>query len=189
MDDESDDDLWGHITREVKPIKREPKSLKIPQSTKKRDVQPEDEGAVASTRPVIVVRPEVQKTNEDAGQGLDRRSGERLRKGQMPIEGRLDLHGKNQEQAYEALRGFIQQGHAEGKRCVLVITGKGNDAQGRRDPLSQGQGVLKRVVPEWLAQAPLKALILKTAAARPQHGGDGAMYVLLRRKRQETGSR
>ena len=111
------------------------------------------------------------------GVGLDRRTDERLRKGQMKIEGRIDLHGLNQGEAHEALQGFIQRAYRSGKRCVLVITGKGARS------VEEG-GVLRKRVPGWLAAAPLDALILKTYTAKPKDGGQGALYVLLRRKRQ-----
>lgn len=187
MDDEKDETLWQFVTRQIKPIEQDRKTL-VPEEDDSpdgtpTDVHPEVSPNTGKTRPVIVQPRENKRLDESGGHGLDRRSAEKLRKGQMPIEGRLDLHGMTQEQAHRAVQDFIVQGHAAGKRCVLVITGKGRDAQGQRDPLSKGQGVLKRMVPEWLAQKPLAPLILKTETARPQHGGDGAIYVLLRRKR------
>lgn len=186
MDDETEDTLWDLVTRQVKPIRQDRKGLGEEgddQGVQERDVQPEDAPSVGKTRPVIVQPQARKKRDEDGGHGLDRRSAEKLRKGQMPIEVTLDLHGMTQDQAYKAVQDFVVQGQAAGKRCVLIITGKGRDEEGRRNPLSKGRGILKRMVPEWLAQKPLKPLILKTETARPQHGGDGAMYVLLRRKR------
>ena len=118
----------------------------------------------------------LSKPKQAPGAGLDRRTDERLRKGQMKIEGRLDLHGLNQGEAHEALQAFIKRAHRAGKRCVLIITGKG-----ARSP--EAGGVLRRRVPGWLATPPLNALILKTYVAKPKDGGDGALYVLLRRQR------
>lgn len=183
MSDENDEDLWGYITRGVKPIRREkPLDSGAGKALKKPEKAPPVPGS-GKTRPVITALQQEKGGEEAGGHGLDRRSAEKLRKGLMPIEARLDLHGMTQAQAHEALQRFILSSQTAGKRCVLVITGKGNDAQGRRDPLSKGQGVLKRMVPEWLAQPPLRALVLKTSSARPQHGGGGALYVLLRRQR------
>ncbi|MGE0254772.1 MAG: Smr/MutS family protein [Alphaproteobacteria bacterium] len=96
------------------------------------------------------------------------------------MEARLDLHGEFQEQAYRLLVGFLTRAAASGLRVVLVITGKGRSTT---DEWGRGGGVLRRQVPHWLAQAPLAELVLATAPARPDHGGGGAMYVLLRRKR------
>ena len=109
--------------------------------------------------------------------GLDRRTDERLRRGQMAIEARIDLHGLTQTAAHDALGHFIVASHAAGRRCVLVITGKG--------PVSQGGGVLRSMVPRWLAEAGLRRRVLALHRAQPRDGGDGALYVLLRRVRGE----
>jgi len=108
------------------------------------------------------------------GGGLDRRSAARLRRGEIALDARLDLHGRTQDEAHRALVRFIGTSHDAGLRAVLVITGKGG---------SGGEGVLRRAVPRWLGEARCRALVLAVAPARPRHGGDGALYVLLRRKR------
>jgi DNA-nicking Smr family endonuclease len=115
----------------------------------------------------------------DAAPGLDRRSAERLKRGQLPIEARLDLHGLTQEEAHSALLGFLASAEARGLRCVLVITGKGFRKLGE----TGGLGILKSAVPRWLNEAPNRARVLAFSAAQPQHGGGGALYVLLRRRR------
>ena len=102
--------------------------------------------------------------------GVDRRTAERLRRGKMPIEARLDLHGHNLQQAHQAVNAFIAAHYAAGHRCLLVITGK-------------GAGVLQSHVPDWLKRAPLSGLVLALAEARQTDGGSGAFYVLLRRRR------
>jgi DNA-nicking Smr family endonuclease len=106
--------------------------------------------------------------------GLDRRSAERLRRGEMAIAARLDLHGMTQEEAHRALVRFIEASYEAGRRALLLITGKGG---------SDGEGVLRRAVPRWLAEPRCRALVLASFPARPRHGGDGALYVLVRRKR------
>jgi DNA-nicking Smr family endonuclease len=106
--------------------------------------------------------------------GIDRRSSERLHRGRLPIEGRLDLHGMTQAAAAERLAGFIERSEAAGKRCLLVITGKG---------LANG-GILRDQVPRWLNLPPNRGRVLAFDYARPQHGGSGALYVLLKRRRQ-----
>lgn len=111
----------------------------------------------------------------DAAPGLDRRSAERLRRGALAIEARLDLHGMTQEEAHRALDAFLARAAQAGKRSVLVITGKG----GR----GSGAGVLRAAVPRWLNEAPNRARILAFAPAQPQHGGTGALYLLLKRRR------
>ncbi|MAI11773.1 MAG: hypothetical protein CBD27_07095 [Rhodospirillaceae bacterium TMED167] len=107
--------------------------------------------------------------------GLDKRSAQRLKRGQMEIEARLDLHGLRQEEAHRALTSFIAGAHSAGKRCVLVITGKGQ--------VSEGGGVLRTIVPRWLNQAPNRTRVLSFTHATPTDGGTGAIYVLLKRQR------
>jgi DNA-nicking Smr family endonuclease len=111
----------------------------------------------------------------DASPGLDRRTAERLRRGALAIEARLDLHGMTQEEAHRALDAFLARAAQAGKRSVLVITGKG----GR----SSGDGVLRAAVPRWLNEAPNRGRLLAFAPAQPQHGGAGALYLLLKRRR------
>ena len=106
---------------------------------------------------------------------VDTRSLDRLRRGQLRPEGRLDLHGMTQAQAHGALDAFIPRARDAGKRCVIVITGKGS--------VSAGGGVLRNAVPGWLNAPSLRPMVLAFAEAIPRHGGAGALYVLLRRKR------
>ncbi len=105
--------------------------------------------------------------------GVDRRTSEKLRRGLLPIEGRIDLHGMDQHHAHLALAGFITHHWRHGARCVLVITGKG----------TRGEGVLRQAVPRWLRHPPLSAQVLSFGPARPNDGGGGALYILLRRRR------
>ncbi len=111
----------------------------------------------------------------DPGPGIDRANAERLKRGLHRIEARLDLHGMTQAEAHRELADFVEASHRAGRRCVLVITGRGLGPD--------GPGVLKSAVPRWLAQAELRWRILAIAAAQPRHGGAGALYLLLRRLR------
>lgn len=113
-----------------------------------------------------------------AAPGVDRRTADRLRRGQLPIAGRLDLHGMTQEEARRALDRFLARAYDQGLRCVLVITGKGY-----RSGAHAGAGVLRAAVPRWLNEAPNRPRLLAMAAAAPRDGGSGALYVLLRRRR------
>jgi DNA-nicking Smr family endonuclease len=107
--------------------------------------------------------------------GVDRSTAERFRRGQLAVEARLDLHGMTQEEAHRALVRFIRRGHEDGLRTVLVITGKGGFGDAR--------GVLRDAVPRWLNESDLRPRVLSCAWAQPKHGGAGALYVLLRRRR------
>jgi DNA-nicking Smr family endonuclease len=88
------------------------------------------------------------------------------------IDLRLDLHGLDQDRARSALHAFLLRAQADGERAVLVITGKG----------SQGDGVLRRRAPDWLAEPALRGVVAGVSPAHRRHGGDGAFYVALKRK-------
>ncbi|HEY0836298.1 MAG TPA: Smr/MutS family protein [Azospirillum sp.] len=107
---------------------------------------------------------------------MDGRNADRLRRGKMEIDGRIDLHGMTQAQAHTALASFVHRAWHEGRRCVLVITGKGTFS-------GAGGGVLRRAVPSWLGDAPLRPMVLAVQPAQPKDGGDGALYVLIKRRR------
>lgn len=106
--------------------------------------------------------------------GLDRRTALRLKRGQLPIEARLDLHGLTQAVAHRELASFVARASTAGKRVLLIITGKGT---------KEGTGVLRAAVPRWLTEAALRPSVLAMAPAQPKDGGDGALYLLLRRAR------
>jgi DNA-nicking Smr family endonuclease len=108
--------------------------------------------------------------------GIDRRTAERLRKGEMAIDRRLDLHGMTQANAHASLDRFVRGAWADGARLLLIITGKG----------SGGEGVLRRSLPQWLQAGEHAARVLRMETAQPKHGGGGAFYVLLRRQRGES---
>lgn len=131
-------------------------------------------------------------TNPAPGQ-IDGRSVRRIGNGRDGIDGRIDLHGMRQSEAHRALRVFLFRAVAKGHRMVLVITGKGTprssaDGQHAFGPfVHEGggeRGVLRRNVPLWLAEPDLRAIVVGHTMAHIRHGGDGAFYVQLRRKRQ-----
>lgn len=119
--------------------------------------------------------------------GLDRRQKSRLARGIVEIDGRLDLHGYTQKQAYHALHTFIGRAYASHWGAVLVITGKGSRNNHNNmyvDCLnSEEPGVLRRKVPQWLAEPVLKPFIISYDSAASVHGGSGALYVRIRKKR------
>lgn len=112
--------------------------------------------------------------------GLDKRTEERVRRGQLPIDGRIDLHGMTQDRAHDALLTFVRGAHASGRRLLLVITGKGQVAEDRSH---SGRGVLRSAVPRWLNEPAFRPLVLAVHQAQPHHGGSGALYVFLKRVR------
>ena len=106
--------------------------------------------------------------------GLDRRTWLRLKRGQVAIEQTLDLHGRTQAEAHGALGRFLTAAQAAGCRCVLLVTGKGMESG----------GTLRHMVPRWLNEDANRERIVAFAPAQARHGGSGALYVLLRRRRE-----
>tara|TARA_R110002094_G_scaffold179713_2_gene158378 strand:+ start:243 stop:833 length:591 start_codon:yes stop_codon:yes gene_type:complete len=113
---------------------------------------------------------------------MDRKNFQRLVKGQMEIDGTLDLHGMTADQAQARLMAYIVQSHAVGSRLILVITGKGKH-KGYDEFRRPINGVLRQSLPDWLRGPTLASKILQVSQAQPRHGGKGAYYVYLRRTR------
>jgi DNA-nicking Smr family endonuclease len=155
--------VWAEAMRDVTPLPgRRPLA---PPSLSFDGVQPVTELAPATGVPAPIAQ----------FAGIDRASAERLKRGLRPIEARLDLHGRTQAEAHRELLDFVEASYRGGRRCVLVVTGRGLGPD--------GPGVLKSAVPRWLAETGLRRHILAVAAAQPRHGGAGALYLLLRRQR------
>ena len=117
---------------------------------------------------------------------FDRRKARQIASGKIEIDARIDLHGMRQRDARARLRAFLLDAHAAGHKTVLVITGKGGGER-PADYLGallgeQQRGVLKRSVPRWLEEPDLRAVVLSYTQAGPRHGGDGALYVQLRKR-------
>lgn len=116
--------------------------------------------------------------------GLDRRTAERLRRGEREPDMRLDLHGMTAERAHRALDRFVAQAIGRGARMVLVITGKGGRRAADDAPwLPAGRGVLRDAAPRWLRHGPHGRRIIGIYEAHIRHGGSGAFYVYLKKPR------
>lgn len=132
--------------------------------------------------PAHDVLPGLTDRIRDLPVNMDRKAYGKLKRGKLSPEARIDLHGMTAERAHGALNGFILRAHGQGKRLVLVITGKGrrSDVGG---PIPVRQGVLRHNVPHWLSVPPLAGLVMQVTNAHARHGGGGAYYVYLRRPR------
>ena len=139
---EKDDNLWAEMTKDVEPLKDK---NTVPPSAKNTSRQPDRQEQNQTEIPEIPVTQNAKNdTPASRGNEVDHRTKQRLKRGQMPIEGRLDLHGMDQNQAYDALLQFIPGAYTAGKRCVLVVTGKGHQRHGDTSLLNQKAGVLKQ---------------------------------------------
>lgn len=159
--------------RDVKPLKPSVAPPALPKA----------DTSVIAARPARVPPPPPPSSPKapplalDRIAGVDKRLAERLKRGQLAIDAMLDLHGLTQEEAHRQLDAFLAGAAHAGRRCLLVITGKG---LWRED-----SGILREMVPRWLNEAPNRARVLAIARAQPRHGGAGALYVLLKRRREQ----
>ena len=167
-----DEALWRRATRDVAPLAGRRAGAAADART--GAATSAAAGATTSARTGAAAASEAAAPWQAAG--LDRRQARRLRRGEMAIDGHLDLHGMTREEARGALAGFLAAAQGRGWRCVLVITGKG-----QREPLGERRSVLRAALPRWLDEAPNRERVLRCDPARPRHGGDGAFYVLLRK--------
>ena len=111
---------------------------------------------------------------------MDHKKFAKMKRGKFKPEGRIDLHGMTVDVAHTALTAFILNSHAQGKRLVLVITGKGKSTPDD-GPIPRRMGILRQQLPHWLETPPLRQIILEFHPAHARHGGSGAFYVYLRR--------
>lgn len=178
---EDDHALWQAVTKTVKPLKKRPPlpPTLSPEAVQEANAKPTPLKRVVvrpSALPSPPVPPAALPQLEHGSQpGLDKATAKRLRRGQVQIEGRIDLHGMVQDEARPALERFIENAWYEGKREVLVITGKGTRADG-------SIGVLRQAVPRWLNEAPNRLRITAFTHAAAKDGGEGALYVRIKRR-------
>jgi len=145
---------------------------------------------IDETRPLAAPAPSRQLRGErkaaQAGvSGLDGRTEERLRRGAIKPDAKLDLHGLTEDVAHQALLNFLRGAQARHFKLVLVVTGKGarvaSDAPFDMELNYRSRGILKAVVPRWLGEAAFAGIVAGTQTAHKRHGGEGALYVYLRK--------
>jgi DNA-nicking Smr family endonuclease len=163
--------LWAHVVQSAKPMPG--RSLPAPEPLPEPEAQPDP----SSPRLPAAAPPARPRLLPLAG--VERRMLKDLSRGSRQVEGRLDLHGMRQAEAHQALRAFLHRHHALGSKLLLVITGKG----GGPDSMTGERGILRRLVPHWLADPDLRPLVVGFEVSARQHGGEGALYVRLRRRR------
>ncbi len=136
-------------------------------------------------RPIKIAAPKGAAKKKSAAlqpTGVNGATQDRLRRGQLEPDAKLDLHGMTEAAAYRALSRFLAGAQLRGNRLILVVTGKGNPRKEESTSwMTSPHGVLKQMVPRWLKEPELAPMIASTKAAHVRHGGDGALYVYLRK--------
>ncbi|MCZ4352092.1 Smr/MutS family protein [Roseovarius aestuarii] len=186
-------DLWRQVARTAKPLTPDqpgPTSTLMPpkkgDSVRKATPEPAPIPAFRlgqkskGPAPTHDVLPGLTDRMKALPVTMDRKAYGKLKRGKLRPEARIDLHGMTVDRAHGVLSGFILRAHGQGKRLVLVITGKGrrSDDDG---PIPVRQGVLRHNVPHWLSIPPLNQAVMQVSEAHGRHGGGGAYYVYLRR--------
>jgi len=174
---EEDRILWDLVAQSVTPTlptKRAPKSRSSPESSAEVSTVPTKPERAKSVSLPSYHAPSPPAPHTVRGH-LDAPTLDKLARGRLALEARVDLHGMRQDEAYSLLLSFVGRAYARGVRYVLVITGKGSS--------SGGDGVLRRSVPGWLSTAPFRQYVSAHEGAARGHGGSGALYVRLKRVR------
>ncbi|WGS20801.1 MULTISPECIES: Smr/MutS family protein [unclassified Bradyrhizobium] len=169
--------LWESVAKQVKPLRKRPVAIKAPTvaadpSTHHVPAKPVPVKA-APAKAAPAPRPHLPPLAP-----IGRRERAKLSRGRQEIDARLDLHGMTQMRAHRVLFSFLQRAHSDGLTFVLVITGKG-----KVGGLDSERGVLRRQVPEWLSLPEFRSLVVGFEEAHIGHGGEGALYVRVRRAR------
>jgi len=168
--------LWSHVTRSIAPLRR----------LRPRETEPaagETHAKPAKPAPMVpaprLPAPHPAPPRPPGLAPIDRRLKQKLARGRAAIDASIDLHGLTQAEAHAALVRFLRNARASGARLVLVITGKG----ARSDDFTADRGVLRRQVPLWLRSTELRDIVIGFDWAHVAHGGEGALYVRIRRSR------
>jgi DNA-nicking Smr family endonuclease len=197
--------LWSDYTHSIAPLRpRVPPVAEVPQSdaaaTPGTPSKPDSKAA--SKPPPKFQKPAKSKQHGGGGATaapqksvapltplapLGRRVKQGLGRGVLDLDGRLDLHGLTQAQAHATLIRFLATAQARGAKTVLVITGKGvsgarDNHFGYADHTDSERGILRRAVPLWLKSPELRCIVIGFETAHRAHGGDGALYIRVRRK-------
>jgi DNA-nicking Smr family endonuclease len=169
--------LWESVAKQVKPLRKRPRAVKV-QAT---SLEPESSVAPRPVSPKPPAAPRIIPVSRPEPPPLapiGRRERAQLSRGRKEIDARIDLHGMTQIRAHRVLLTFLQRAHSDGLTFVLVITGKGKVGATESE-----RGVLRRQVPQWLSLPEFRSLVVGFEEAHLGHGGEGALYVRVRRVR------
>ncbi|HEU0084148.1 MAG TPA: Smr/MutS family protein [Bradyrhizobium sp.] len=169
--------LWESIAKQIKPLRKKAAKISNAAAADESPITAKRVNKAPTSAPPAKLPRSAKPPPPPPLAPLGRRERSQLSRGRRDIEARLDLHGMTQTRAHRALQSFLQRASSDGLSFVLVITGKGAATPG------SGRGVLRRQVPEWLNLPEFRALVVGFEEAHKAHGGEGALYVRVRRTR------
>jgi DNA-nicking Smr family endonuclease len=176
-------DLWAFVARHVHPLPGRKPPVVEPVTPLQKEPSLEKQPVVVSGPPESAAPLHKRPVVHPPLAPIERRLVQRVARGQRPIDGAIDLHGKRQAEAHRALLDFIARMHRQHATLVLVVTGKGAPDP---NPFAENErGVLRRLVPIWLSELQMRRQVIGFEEAPRQHGGSGALYVRLRKPRSE----
>ncbi|HMJ45152.1 MAG TPA: Smr/MutS family protein, partial [Pseudolabrys sp.] len=168
---------WESVAKQTKPLRKKLRAAKAAAESSAAETPVAAKSIPPPKSLPSAAMPRVAKPEAPPLAPLGRRERSQLSRGRKEIDARLDLHGMTQVRAHRALSGFLQRAHSDGLTFVLIITGKGKmGAESER-------GVLRRQVPQWLSLPEFRSLVVGFEEAHVGHGGEGALYVRIRRSR------
>lgn len=177
--DAEDAALWAHVAAQARPLHRRTIEKAKPKITETKKPAAKSTAAFVPLTSLAAPKMSVPQTPSPTIR-LARTDERKIKRGTVEVGGRIDLHGMTRDEAHRAVRRFLFAMADDGARMVLVITGKGRSKEfGRHE---SNDGVLRGEFPRWLSEGSLARIVLAWRPAAPRHGGDGAFYVLLRRK-------
>jgi DNA-nicking Smr family endonuclease len=170
--------LWESVARQVKPLRKKPRPAKPGAGAQLQESRIPAKSIPVQRPAASVNAPKPSKPAVPPLAPIGRRERSRLSRGRKEIDARIDLHGMTQVRAHHALLRFLQRAHHDGLTFVLIITGKG-----KAGGAEQERGILRRQVPQWLSLPEFRSLVVGFEEAHIGHGGEGALYVRIRRTR------
>ena len=174
-----EEELWRAVKKTVTPLLPE---RVVPPPSAVLAAQPEPQRPLVPLQPAVFPAPPAKPALPKL-HPFGKRERQAVNRGRIAIDGRLDLHGYRQDEAHARLSGFLSHAQAMGWKLVLVITGKGRPGGGFRNLHDHERGVLRRVVPLWLSLPEFRRVVLGYEDAGPVHGGDGALYIRIRKRK------
>lgn len=180
--------IWERISGTVRPLRPRLGAARRPAAAEAEPPEPLRPAPALAAPPKqkppplgSALPPPPKRSTPLAPGRLDPKTMRRLQRGSVEVDGRIDLHGMRQERAHHALLAFLMRARAEGARIVLVVTGKGKPAEAPAP--AERRGVLRQSVPGWLSHPELAEVVAGFTPASRRHGGDGALYVRIKRPR------